>query len=1048
MKNIPLWCARVRALAPLMTMLWVGSGALAVVGCSDKSDSDGDGLASTNYPELIVDPQSIVFASIPQGQSLTRALTLRNGGGSKLRIHDLTLSNGLDPAEFQATHDETPIDLEAGDEATVTITYTPQDPGLDSGHLLIESTDPSDQEIEIPISSIKAATQLRVTPDRLNFGQVPGGESLTLSVMLANVGTVPVTILQVGLDAEETSPDFTLGDEASTLPTLTQGDEIEYSVTYTPVGLNADTGMLRIKTDDPLAERVSIPLLGDEPSPEISTSPVTISFGAVDLGGDTQVEPLRIRNEGTAVLRVERIMLTPAPGETNEQFELHDIPDELPVLIEGGESLEVGVSYHPRVDGIHATGLTIDSNDDDENPLVVPIVGRVRLPCILVMPEAVEFGTVARGAEPIESARNRVQIVNCGDLPLEIQDIQIESDDPDFHWEPVVADLTVGAVLEPRISMQVLTWYVNTRLQPDEESTATLVVSNNTPDTPRVEVPLHVKGGGTPTCSLVLLPNRVDFGLLARGAARTRGLQVVNGGTGPCEVRGELVRNLVDFGIPGLQPEPFSLTLPLANRILAPGSFNDVEITYEPEVFSLVGDHGVYALDYWNPAEGVEEHLEAGLFGLSGESDIEVIPEQLDFGLVTAGECASREERVTVYNTGIVDLCISDVRLEGDTCAEFFIIERPRANDDGCIVVSRNAPANVILVYEPGNVGVDECRLVFESSDEETPELTVPLRGEGTRETAQVDEFIQTSGQMVDALFVVDNSGSMQEEQENLADNFANFIRGAEQFQNDYQIGVITTDMTDEAQAGRLQGNPRILQRVPDVEDLFRQVTEVGTSGAGEERGLAAARAALSNPLAFDTGVACADDQGCVAPDQCIGGFCGGYNRGFVRQGSVLELIFVSDEDDRSAATLNFFVDFFKNIKGFRNEALFHAHAIVGAEHGRAASCESDDGVADAGRRYVEVADRTHGTVHSICDGSFGASLRVIGEQAFGLPVQFFLSRPAMEQGMEVRINGEIRNVGWAYDEESNSVIFDDAAVPAPGAHITVSYESQCFQRR
>ena len=51
-------------------------------------------------------------------------------------------------------------------------------------------------------------------------------------------------------------------------------------------------------------------------------------------------------------------------------------------------------------------------------------------------------------------------------------------------------------------------------------------------------------------------------------------------------------------------------------------------------------------------------------YGIGGDSNISVIPSRLDFGSVTAGDCASREERVTVYNTGIVNLCITDVRLE------------------------------------------------------------------------------------------------------------------------------------------------------------------------------------------------------------------------------------------------------------------------------------------------------------------------------------------------------------------------------------------------
>ena len=84
----------------------------------------------------------------------------------------------------------------------------------------------------------------------------------------------------------------------------------------------------------------------------------------------------------------------------------------------------------------------------------------------------------------------------------------------------------------------------------------------------------------------------------------------------------------------------------------------------------------------------------------------------------------------------------------------------------------------------------------------------------------------------------------------------------------------------------------------------------------------------------------------------------------------------------------------------------------------------------------------------SICDTNFGQSLQAIGNQAFGLPVQFFLSRPANRNTIEVSVNGNSVTTGWSYDAPSNSIIFDEGSVPQPNQRIRVEYEAQCFPRR
>lgn len=1010
-------------------------------GCED---SDGQDFEEVAFPELRVDPERIVLSVVPVGQDTRRIVTLRNVGGERLQVSGLSFSNAIDEREFSKVHPELPFILAAGEEAELELIYAPRDEGADEGALIIESSDRDEPRKVVPIVTNSSASELRIDPDRLVYTVEGEGTVETKAVTITNLGNVPVSILDVQL-GEGTSADFTLADGHEARPVLGQGDQAVYGVTYTARGGDFDVGSMIISTDDSAFADILVPLEAVQPSPEINVTPPSVIFGAVDLDTETDIEQVFIENNGNAALYIDSIMLALAPPPNNEQFTLHGLDDiEWPLVVPAEEFFQFGISYHPSVDGVHETAIVINNNDADESVTTVPVRGRVRAPCLIVAPMAMNFGRVALGQA---SARNQLQISNCGDLPVTISAINLDGEGFAFA---AMGDDPVGQAIEPRETIMLEVWFRNGTdgapgLAEGDLAEGLLTVVNTTPDTPEIAVPLQVVGGGAPTCELLVIPNRVNFGLVARGRTVTRELQVVNRGTGACEIESEMLSPLIP--IPGF-PVPFILTRPVGPVQVPPGAFLPFEVTYRPQLFS--NDSAIYTVNYRDPFDMAmpNKMAQANLAGIGGESDIAVIPGRVDFGAVTAGECASRDERVTVYNNGIVDLCIRDIRFEGDGCGEFFLVDRPVANEDGCILVTRRDPADFVFVYEPGNLGEDACDLVLISDANNAPEFRVPLGGEGVADRRQTDVFEQTSGRTVDVLFIIDNSGSMGEEQRSLQRNFGSFISGAQQFQNDYQLGIITTDMMADDESGRLQGQPRIMRRGPNVEAEFSNTVDVGTNGSADELGLEAARRALSDPLAFDTGVMCGGDADCVEPDRCVGGFCGGHNRGFLREDAALELIFVSDEDDHSQGTLNFYVDFFKNIKGFRNEARFHASAIVGASNGRAAACEGQGGSADPGRRYVEVADRTNGRVLSICDDNFGPALRDLGNQAFGLQTEFFLSRPAVGPSVEVRVDGQVRDAGWFYDEQSNSVVFEEGSVPQPMQTIQVDYEARCFPRR
>lgn len=1003
-------------------------------GCS-CDDSTGD-VRGTQFPVLEVDPDEIVLSRVPLGESTRRTVKLRNAGGGRLQVRGIEFSNSIDGREFTKTHTDLPFVLAAGEEVPVEVVYAPQDEGIDEGALVITSTDVANPTLEVPIVALRSQSELEVFPNRLLYTVGDEGAQETKTVRVQNLGTVPVTITDVRL-GEATSADFELVD-ADARPTLAQGDRVEYAVVYTARGGGTDTGTLIIETDDENYARILVPIDAVQPSAEIDVTPPEINFGAVEVNQQSEIRDLAIENRGDADLVINAIELALAPPPNNDQFALLGLDDqEFPLILPPGTNLVFQAQYSPLVEGSHSTAVAIRSNDADEGIATVPLFGRVPRTCIQVAPPQLDFGRVALGQE---SAPKTVRLGNCGDLPLTVSEILI--DNQGFDWSPVGGGPRADLVIEPLAGIDINVWYQNDNLAEGALDEGTLTVRNSSLDTPEVPVPLFVTGGGAPTCDILVVPNPLNFGLVTRGRNVTRDLNLVNRGTGACQVRSEAIVPLIP--IPGF-PSMFALTRPAGNIQVPPGAFVPFQVTYRPVV---IGGHSErYSVTFFDPFRQEERMAFADLSGISGESAIAVIPGRLDFGAVTAGECASREERITVYNNGVTDLCIQDIRFEG-ACDEFLLIDRPVANADGCILVTRRTPAEFTFVYEPGDLGADECSLVIVSDDNDNRELRVPLSGEGVADSRQTDIFEQGSGRTVDVLFVVDNSGSMGEEQESLRDNFAEFVRGADQFRNDYQLGITTTDMQAADQQGRLQGNPRIMRRGPNVAAQFENTVEVGVNGAGDELGLEAAYKALSDPLIFDTGVACQNDGQCVMPDRCVEGRCGGFNRGFLRENAALEVVFVSDEEDYSQSPLDFYVDFLKSIKGFRNEALMHASAIVGSNNGVAGECNGPGGAADAGRRYVEVANRTNGQVFSICDGNFGPSLRDLGDQAFGLQRQFFLSRPAVRASIEVQVDGRPVPNGWVYDEESNAVVFDENATPQPGQTIRVDYDARCFPRR
>jgi len=295
------------------------------------------------------------------------------------------------------------------------------------------------------------------------------------------------------------------------------------------------------------------------------------------------------------------------------------------------------------------------------------------------------------------------------------------------------------------------------------------------------------------------------------------------------------------------------------------------------------------------------------------------------------------------------------------------------------------------------------------------------------------DRFFQAPNNQLDVLWVVDDSSSMQNEQDALADGFTTFTEQLEASGTDFHIGVTTTSFEpDDDSAGALIGSPTYVTNNDDYGSLLPNRARVGLQGSDMERGIGAALWALGPVM--------------TGP--------GGMNEGFLRDEANLLVVFVSDEEDctddgalfgqRASAcyenpdqlvAVPGLADELRSLKADPNDVT--AAGIIGPVNG---SCDD----AYPARRYRDMAMMTGGTVGDICEGNWSDLLENLGMEAVGVQTRFRLQEAAEAGSLSILVDGEPvvedSHSGFTYDPLTCYLQFHGDAVPERDAEITASY--------
>jgi hypothetical protein len=251
-----------------------------------------------------------------------------------------------------------------------------------------------------------------------------------------------------------------------------------------------------------------------------------------------------------------------------------------------------------------------------------------------------------------------------------------------------------------------------------------------------------------------------------------------------------------------------------------------------------------------------------------------------------------------------------------------------------------------------------------------------------------------------DVLFIIDNSCSMFEEQNAIANNIGTMISTLQASTIDWHLGVVSTDMTNTQQhAGKLQqagGNSWVDASTAQPETAFAQMAIMGTGGDFEEKGRAAAYTMVE-----------------VKPDIPR-------NQGFLREDATLTFVFVSDEEDQSGSIPIPRPEFreWMETKKERPEDVV-AHGIIDPP---GVPCPQGD---TDGVEYERYATWTGGQVFNLCQPDWAPYFEAIATQLLD-SARVRLDEPA-DEILEVAITEDgaetvLTDADWTYDADLQTV--------------------------
>lgn len=303
--------------------------------------------------------------------------------------------------------------------------------GTQAGILTINSNDPANSALEVPVSATVGEPDINVAiADSGYFGEVCSGDQRDLDFTLFNQGNCDLSITAISID----DPRFVLPGNTTFPLVLSPDADFNLPVRFQPdaCGTAPVTGTVTIASDDPDEDPLTVDVSGTSPCPDINVAIANSGeFGKVCKGDHADL-PLTLFNQGKCDLTITNIELLPDTGS----FEL---PADLtfPLVLSHDADFTVPIRFTPDecFDEPELRTLRITSDSQGETSLDVQLSGLSPCPNLVLDPAELaglyafpatvvdDTGTLGCFTEQLITLRNN------GECPLTITNISAAAAD-------------------------------------------------------------------------------------------------------------------------------------------------------------------------------------------------------------------------------------------------------------------------------------------------------------------------------------------------------------------------------------------------------------------------------------------------------------------------------------------------------------------------------------------------------------------------------------------------------------------------------------------
>ena len=484
-------------------------------------------------------------------------------------------------------------------------------------------------------------------------------------------------------------------------------------------------------------------------------------------------------------------------------------------------------------------------------------------------------------------------------------------------------------------------------------------------------------GGDGEAPDIEVDPSSIEFGLLSSGETEVKDFTVRNIGAGTLNVSDIVVGTGLAFKVLG----------PDVTFDLEPGEELAVDVEFTPmgadENFGRVL---VISDDPDTPEAPVD------LLGHGAVPDLVIEPASFNFEDAFI-PCGATKD-LTLSNQGSEELVITalDYTSGGELSIPLAAIRSQLP-----IRLGPGDSTTVTVTYAPLSAGSDTGVLEVTSNDPVGVE-TADQNGEGAYVDEESEQFTEPGQPSVDVVMLVDQSCSMDNNQNAVDQGIPPFIAELQNL-SDWQMSLIVDDHGC-ARGGVMD------QSTANIEQLISNNVFSGTTSG----------AYLTERLLQLTSVALSQ----TGPGQC--------NEGMLRPGALLHVLLLSDERERSGINWSAWVADFETYVSAPDYLKVSSVVDVNSTCG--------DGSGPGG--YLEASNYTGGSVLNICNAGWGTQLTDIASDVLAGIRTYNLSQPADPGTLVVTVNG-VATTDYTYNASTNSVTINDPPV-GEGDVVEVSY--------